>query len=352
MLQLFHGGLMSMTLFYERRTNSDVISFKDRRTTFRRQATKTVSEEKRRTVSYVRRHNRETIKIPVRLQIPGKEVMGYTHDISLDGLRVFTDTVLSEDTPMTLQFSFGDSVCQLNLSGKVVFCQVSDKGGSPHRAIGIKFSAIRDFEQQLLMAAIQGLRQSAAIAEKSTLNILASKASKRVENPNDSNESKATELAKSGIENSLEMYVSPGSVDQMESLITFFDRRKFELPVSFASRRKGPRRKKYIPSTKERRMIEEEHGPLKDLKEKIAGLKTPPRESIKVILGEISGIDPNSVKESSKLRLLGLDSFQLIEMLAAVETVYNISLDEGAILRVVTIRDLIDQIEASLVDRF
>jgi len=302
------------TLFYERRREHKQVEFDQRRILRRENNAKIHTDEQRRLATLVRRHQREAFRIPVRFMLNGKDFPGYTHDISPEGLLVFTETSLSAGTPMTLQFSFGQNVCHLNVSGQVVFCHLAENGESLRQAIGIKFSAIREFEQKILTSAVQELEQDAIKQEKSLLNILVSTDTLALEAGDFSN----------------------------------FDRRKFELPVSFSTRRKEPRRKKNIPAMKERRLIENEQGPLKALKIKIAALQTPPRESIKVILGEISGIDPNTVEESTKIRSLGLDSFQMIEMLAAVETVYNISLDEGAILRVVTIRDLIDQIETCL----
>jgi len=165
---------MVATAFYERRKESRPVDFYNRRIAERRRQKIAASQEHRRLASQIRRYERETFKIPVWLQVQGREICGFTHDISPEGLLVFIDKVLSSGTPMTLKFSFGASVCHLNVSGQVVFCRLVEKEGSPWQAVGIKFSAIRDFEKKILTSAVQELKHSPATQEKSLLNILVS----------------------------------------------------------------------------------------------------------------------------------------------------------------------------------
>lgn len=131
-------------------------------------------------VSQVRQYERETFKIPVLLKIEKKEISGYTHDISPGGLLIFSDAILSPGTPTALQFSFGD-ICYLNISGQVVFCHKARNNESPAYAIGVKFAAIREWEQKILTSAVQELKQNAITQEKSLLSIQVSTDSVAIE---------------------------------------------------------------------------------------------------------------------------------------------------------------------------
>lgn len=131
----------------------------------------------------------------------------------------------------------------------------------------------------------------------------------------------------------------------MSSVKECVDRRQFILPISFPDRRKGERRKQDIPTIEERRELLKQ-GKLAILESLgLDLLNTDPRESIKVVLGEIAGINPLSINEGIEIRELGFDSFKMVEMMAAIETIYDITLlDDGAILKAVTVDDLINLI--------
>lgn len=128
------------------------------------------SQKQLQNVSQARQYERESFKIPIRIQIQKKEISGYTHDISPGGLLIFSDAILSSGTPMALQFSFGD-ICYLNVSGQVVFCHQVQNEGSSLYSSGIKFAAIREWEQKILTSAVQELKQNATTQEKSLLSI-------------------------------------------------------------------------------------------------------------------------------------------------------------------------------------
>jgi acyl carrier protein len=132
---------------------------------------------------------------------------------------------------------------------------------------------------------------------------------------------------------------------------TYFERRQFELPISFPDRRKCERRVRNVPPLEERREQLKE-GKLAILESlHIDPLTVAPREGIKIVLGQIAGIDPGAVQEIMQIRSLGLDSFQMVEMLAAIETVYSVTfLDDGAILRVSTVGDLVDLLQEYLLE--
>lgn len=114
---------------------------------------------------------RRALKIPVRLRIHGKEASGSTHDLSPAGLRFISGTELHHTTPMTLQFCFGGETCYAQVAGQVVFCR--KLGNHPHVTyeIGIKFSAIREWEQRILNSSAQVLMENSLTRDKSFLTI-------------------------------------------------------------------------------------------------------------------------------------------------------------------------------------
>src|SRR5437867_5574300 len=119
----------------------------------------------------VRKHDRELLRIPIRLQLQDKTVSGFSQDFSPAGLRIVLQKSLKEGTPLALQCSFGD-VCYLNISGQVVYCQSTGNG---KQAIGIKFSALRQWEEKILRSAIQEVTQSAASQENSIVALSVAK---------------------------------------------------------------------------------------------------------------------------------------------------------------------------------
>lgn len=132
------------------------------------------SQKQLQNSSQARQHERETFKIPVCLKIDKKEISGYTHDISPAGLLIFNDIVLESGTPMNLKFSFGD-ICYLNVSGQVVYCLPTENGTLGKYAIGITFSAIREWERKILATAVRELKNGSSTEEKSLLLIHISK---------------------------------------------------------------------------------------------------------------------------------------------------------------------------------
>src|SRR3989442_6996822 len=117
-----------------------------------------------------RKYDRELLRIPVRLQLKDKSVSGFSHDFSPAGLRIILQTALKTGTPLALQCTFGE-VCYLNLSAQVVFCQPVNRASENDFSLGIKFSAIRDWEEKILGSAIQELKQGGAQLENSLLTV-------------------------------------------------------------------------------------------------------------------------------------------------------------------------------------
>ena len=121
-----------------------------------------------------RRSERESLSIPFHLRTYEKEVSGSTQDLSPHGLRIMSDIALQAGTPLALQCNFA-GICYLNLAAQVVFSKPSKLGTSPNYAIGIKFAAMREWEENILASALQALKQDPATHSKSLLTILVSK---------------------------------------------------------------------------------------------------------------------------------------------------------------------------------
>ncbi|MCG3113209.1 MAG: PilZ domain-containing protein [Candidatus Manganitrophus sp. SB1] len=164
--------ITKVSTYYERRKSVIQIGFNDRRVTERRVDLTLISPERRRLSSQVRRYEREHIKIPVRVQANGVEISGYTENISLEGILIYSNTVLEAGTAIRLQFSFGESVCYTNIIGQVVSCRFIENGEIAYYAIGIKFNAIRDLESKILNSVIHILKQNISSQEKSLLTII------------------------------------------------------------------------------------------------------------------------------------------------------------------------------------
>src|SRR2546427_7648419 len=100
---------------------------------------------------------------------------GSTQATSAEGLLVFDEPALNPGIPMSREFGFGENACSLNISGQVMFCRSVEKNeATSKKAIGIKFSAIREFEQKILTSAVQELKLSPETHQKSLLDILVS----------------------------------------------------------------------------------------------------------------------------------------------------------------------------------
>ena len=144
---------------------------------------------------------KKTVKIPFNLPVLHKAIVGYTKDITPAGLQLISDSSLQPGTPVNLQFSFGENVCYLNLSGQVALCTQSRENASSSHEIQIKFSAIREWEQKILISAIEALKQSSPMQEKSLVKIQVSRdtvAQEAAQLPAHSAGSHSTESPKDG----------------------------------------------------------------------------------------------------------------------------------------------------------
>lgn len=120
-----------------------------------------------------RRYERNALQIPVLVQVNGDTVFCRSQDMTPGGLRILSRTAVSSGTPLELKFRFGD-VCYLNIAGRVVFCLSDGAANGREMEIGITFSALRDWEQMVLLSAFKELKESAVTREKSVLTIVVS----------------------------------------------------------------------------------------------------------------------------------------------------------------------------------
>ena len=118
---------------------------------------------------------KRTVKIPFTLPVQHKTIVGYTKTITPAGLQLISDISLKLGTPVNLHFAFGENACYLNLSGQVALCTQRGESASGAYEIQIKFSAIREWEQMILLSAIEALKQSSPMQETSLLKIQVSR---------------------------------------------------------------------------------------------------------------------------------------------------------------------------------
>ena len=118
-----------------------------------------------------RGHERVDLRIPVRLRMLGKEIQGYTADLSSAGLRVISHMALPVATPMSMQFCFGGETCYAQIVGQVVFCEKVRHDSHLKHEIGIKFSAVREWEKRILESVVQLLRDDKETRHHSFLAI-------------------------------------------------------------------------------------------------------------------------------------------------------------------------------------
>lgn len=129
-------------------------------------------EERKKNISENASDPGDFLKVPVHLQVQACEFSVSTQDLCPSGLKAVFPSSIEVGTPMTLQCTFGD-VCYLNLSGRVTSCLPAsgDKNPSGSFEIGIKFSRIQEWEQNILNSAIAELRQNPVLQKQSILKI-------------------------------------------------------------------------------------------------------------------------------------------------------------------------------------
>jgi acyl-CoA:acyl-CoA alkyltransferase len=118
-----------------------------------------------------RRHVRKNLKLLVSFELQERKLIGHTATLSMGGLCIISDIAISQGTPLTLQCALAD-LCYLNLSGQVVYCDAG--AASPHYVIGAKFSGTREWEEKILLSAIDYLSENPDTQESCLLSVLVS----------------------------------------------------------------------------------------------------------------------------------------------------------------------------------
>src|SRR5712691_2327688 len=143
----------------------------------------------------------ESLKIPFEMPMRDKELSGFTENLTPECLRFVSDASLRPGTAVTIQFTFGENVCYLNIAGRVVSCESSGEVATKKHVIEIRFAAIREWEHKILVSAIEALKQSSPMQEKSLVKIQVSPdtlALEAAQLPAHTAESHSTESPKEG----------------------------------------------------------------------------------------------------------------------------------------------------------
>lgn len=138
-------------IYYERRQKNIRPETDERRIFTRRRQNSPFLTDRRRLASEVRRSEREPLEIPVLLKVEGREHSGYTQNINLGGISIFSQSKVEAGSALTLRFYMVDFP-GMKVAGQVIYCRQVDLKGS--YSLGIKFWGINDIEREMLKSAI------------------------------------------------------------------------------------------------------------------------------------------------------------------------------------------------------
>jgi pyrroloquinoline quinone (PQQ) biosynthesis protein C len=114
-----------------------------------------------------RHTERLSVQAPVTLRVGDRtEFHAHTQDIASTGIRFLSPVAIRAGIPVTIQCSFG-GFCYLNLSGQTIFSMEVAEQSQRLYSMGLKFSAIRDFERKVLRSAVEELRDNSEARERS-----------------------------------------------------------------------------------------------------------------------------------------------------------------------------------------
>src|SRR5712692_2651049 len=102
----------------------------------------------------------ESLKIPFEMPMRDKELSGFTENLTPECLRFVSDAALRLGTAVTIQFTFGENVCYLNITGRVISCESCGEVATKKHVTEIRFAAVREWEQKILISAIEAMQQS------------------------------------------------------------------------------------------------------------------------------------------------------------------------------------------------
>jgi len=114
------------------------------------------------------------LEIPVHLRFDGRTIRCKTLEIGPDNLSLIAKLPLAQGLPLSLKFRFG-GICHLNLSGQITSCLTAKGATGDANSISIKFAAIRDWEQLILLSALKEIKEASTLRRSSLLTISVSK---------------------------------------------------------------------------------------------------------------------------------------------------------------------------------
>lgn len=118
-----------------------------------------------------RRFKRVNLKVACILKTTSGEITGYSKDMSAGGFTlIIKNQNLQTGTPLNLQFSFGNT-SYLILSGSITSVLPINAPKSSTQRVGVKFSALRDFDKRILDSALHDLKQKSDDLQSSTLTL-------------------------------------------------------------------------------------------------------------------------------------------------------------------------------------
>lgn len=154
--------MTTQVMYYERRKDDSNFQINNRRLGDRRKVFQPFYPERRRLSSQVRHYERETLKMPVEIVKKTRGILGYTEDISLEGLRILTGVEISPGTTLDLEFRFNGDVCSVKIPGRVIYCRLAQENEQHQTVTGITFSNSGSFEKKILALAIRALKSNSA----------------------------------------------------------------------------------------------------------------------------------------------------------------------------------------------
>ena len=119
-----------------------------------------------------RSHQRNALKVDLRVEQWKGGLPGHTMDISSGGVGLMSEVCLVPGTPLMLRCCLGGAA-QLHVAGQVVYCRPSDSAAG--YTSGLKFASIHDWETTLLVSVAAEFTANADALGQSFLTIHISK---------------------------------------------------------------------------------------------------------------------------------------------------------------------------------
>lgn len=133
-----------------------------------------VLHRRTRTSISVRPITRERLRIPVQLHIADQQLTGHADHFTPTGLHLTTVIGLDEDNPLPLRCTFGN-VCHLNLAGRVTHSSPKTIKGVSYHTTHIRFTAVEEWEREILASAIQEILTTRKAQGQSFVNLYVTK---------------------------------------------------------------------------------------------------------------------------------------------------------------------------------